>query len=63
MQGKDARELEQGVRGQIVRPEVDGYDEPRAIESAANRLDATAASVSMTIVAPVRSRLAANRSN
>jgi hypothetical protein len=51
------------VRGQIIRPEVDGYDEPRAIESAANRLDASAASVSMTIVAPVRSRLAANRSN
>ena len=34
-------ELEQGVRGQFVRPEVDGYDEARAIESAANRLDAT----------------------
>jgi hypothetical protein len=56
-------ELEQGVRGQLVRPEVDGYDEARAIESAGKKLDATASSVSMTIVAPVRSRLGANRSN
>jgi hypothetical protein len=56
-------ELEQGVRGQLVRPEVDGYDEARAIESGGNQLDATASSVLMTIVAPVRSRLAANRSN
>lgn len=61
--GATLGELEQGVRGQPVRPEVDGYDETRAIERAANRLDATAAPVSMTIVARVRSRLAANRSN
>jgi hypothetical protein len=31
-------ELEQGVRGQLVRPEVDGYDEARAIESAGKKL-------------------------
>jgi hypothetical protein len=51
------------VRGQLVHPEGDGYDEARAIESAANRWDATVASVSMTIVAPVPSGLAANGSN
>ena len=43
-------ELEQGLRGQLVRPEDDGYDEARAIETAGNQSDATASSVSMTIV-------------
>jgi hypothetical protein len=53
-------ELEQHVRGHSSAPKVTGMTR-RAIESAANRLDATAASVSMTIVALVPSRLALNR--
>jgi hypothetical protein len=43
-------ELEQGLCGQVVRPDDGGYDEAGAVESAGNQLDATASSVSMTIV-------------
>jgi hypothetical protein len=43
-------ELAHGLRGQLVRPDDDGYDEAGAVESAGNQLDASASCVSMTIV-------------
>ena len=43
-------ELAHGLRGQLVRPDDDGYDQARAIDSAGKRSDASASSVSMTIV-------------
>jgi hypothetical protein len=43
-------ELEQGLCGQVVRADEDGYDEAGAVESVGNQSDATASSVSMTIV-------------